>query len=413
MHVHPDQHSRQYSTTHRSSNGQRAKRRRWAPRLWAGCSLRTWWQLLCRHRFTVDWPYLYIVLIDTIASALNSALAGVEHVAYGKRIARATIAPDPLFVIGHWRSGTTLLHELLCLDVRHGSPTAYQCLAPHHFVLTERILPPLLRFLLPGRRPIDEMELAWGSVFEDEFALCLLGARSPYESIAFPNTSPMQPALLDPTALTPAESTAWRELLLQFLRKLSFSHAGRRLVFKSPPHTCRLRVLLEMFPRARFVHIVRNPYAVFPSTVHLWRTLHRAQGLQRPRSDGLEESVLSMFEYVHACIERDRSLLPAGQFHELRYEDLLRDPVGELQRLYRQLDLDEPQHLRTSVEAYFSARADYRTNRFQLSADERTAIRRRWGHVVSRYGYDTAADSMSAPSSAAITSLCGGARTSK
>jgi hypothetical protein len=375
--------------------------------------MRAWWRLLRRHRFAVDWPYLYIALIDTVASALNSALAGVERVVYGKKIEQATIASDPLFVIGHWRSGTTLLHELLCLDPRHGSPTAYQCLAPHHFVLTERILPRLLRFLLPGRRPVDEMELAWGSVFEDEFALCLLGARSPYESIAFPNTSPMRPALLDPDALTPAESLKWRESLLEFVRKLSVAHAGRRLVFKSPPHTCRLRVLLEIFPRARFVHIVRSPYAVFPSTLHLWRTLHRAQGLQRPSDDGLEESVLATFEYMHACLERDRSLLAPGQFHELRYEDLVGDPVGELQRLYRQLGLEAPQHLRTAVEAYFSARADYRTNQFQLTGDARTTIQRRWGHVVSRYDYDSGADSVSAPSSAAAPELCGGAITSK
>jgi len=388
---------------HGSGNAPRAKSRQWAPRLWAGCSVRTWWRLLRRHRFAVEPPYLYIALIDTIVSALNSALAGIERIVYGRKIARAAIAPDPIFVIGHWRSGTTLLHELLCLDPGHGSPTAYQCLAPHHFVLTERILPRLLRFLLPGRRPIDEMELAWGSVFEDEFALCLLGARSPYESIAFPNTCPMRPALLAHDALTPAESSAWRELLVAFMRKLSVAHAGRRLVFKSPPHTCRLRVLVDMFPGARFVHIVRHPYAVFPSTVHLWRTLHRAQGLQRPREDGLDEAVLSTFEYVHACLERDRSLVAPRHFHELRYEDLLGDPVGELQRLYRQLQLDEPPALRTSVEAYFSARADYRTNRFQLSADERATLTRRWGHVMSRYGYDSAPDSVSAPSSAAIT----------
>jgi omega-hydroxy-beta-dihydromenaquinone-9 sulfotransferase len=303
---------------HGSSNARRERSRQWAPRLWAGCSLRTWWQLLHRHRFAVDPAFWYIAAIDTVTSALNSVLGGAERIVHGKRIAQATIAPEPLFVIGHWRSGTTMLHELLCLDARHGSPTAYQCLAPHHFLLSERILPRLLAFLLPERRPIDEMELAWGSVFEDEFALCLLGARSPYENIAFPNTYPMRPTLLDPDALTPEESEVWRALLLEFMRKLSVAHRGRRLVFKSPPHTCRLRVLLEMFPRARFVHIVRNPYAVFPSTVHLWRTLHRAQGLQQPSDDGLEESVLSTFEYVHACIDRDRSLLAPGQFHELR-----------------------------------------------------------------------------------------------
>src|SRR5687768_18104609 len=46
-----------------------------------------------------------------------------------------------------------------------------------------------------------------------------------------------------------------------------------RSILKSPPHTCRVPTLLRLFPDARFVHIVRDPYAVYPSTLHLWRIL--------------------------------------------------------------------------------------------------------------------------------------------
>jgi omega-hydroxy-beta-dihydromenaquinone-9 sulfotransferase len=371
-----------------ADRGGRAPRPRWAPRVWLGCGARAWWGLLRRHRFAVGWGHAYIAAVDTIASLLNSFLGGVEQVVYGRRIARAEMAADPLFIIGHWRSGTTLLHELICLDRRHACPTAYQCCAPHHFLLTERILPRLLWFLAPGRRPIDAMELGFGSAFEDEFALCLLGARSPYESIAFPNSGGLRPELFDPQTLQPGEARRWRALLVGFLKKLTLRYPRRRLVLKSPPHTCRIRVLLELFPRAQFVHIVRNPYDVFPSAMHLWRTLHCVQGLQRPAADGLEERVFSTFLHLHACLERDRPLIPAGQFHELRYEDLVRDPAGELRRLYDHLHWAESAEARDSVDAYFAARAGYATNRYELSVAEREAIRQQWGDIIRRYGYE-------------------------
>ena len=83
--------------------------------------------------------------------------------------------------------GTTLLHELLIRDPRHAFPTTYECLVPHHFLMTESWLPKLLWWMMPSRRPMDNMPAGWDRPQEDEFALCLLGQPSPYERIAFPN----------------------------------------------------------------------------------------------------------------------------------------------------------------------------------------------------------------------------------
>src|SRR5688572_29893138 len=115
--------------------------RRWAARLWLGCSARAWWMLLHRYRYAVNAPQLHIAAVDTILSPVNSFLGGVERLAFGRRVARQTVS-DPLFVLGHWRTGTTLLHDLLALDPKNACPTTYQCCAPHHFLLTERALPP-------------------------------------------------------------------------------------------------------------------------------------------------------------------------------------------------------------------------------------------------------------------------------
>ena len=109
----------------------------------------------------------------------------------------------------------------------------------------------------------------------------------------------------------------------------------KRIVLKSPPHTARIRVLLEMFPKAKFVHIVRDPYVIFPSTVNLWKRLYRDQGLQMPTYEGLDEHVFATFTRMYEAFDRDRELIGPGQFCEIRYEDLIADPVEQMRSSLR------------------------------------------------------------------------------
>jgi hypothetical protein len=199
-------------------------------------------------------------------------LKWVEIAWYGRRIARTPIQQPPLFILGHWRTGTTLLHELLILDPRHTFPTTYECLEPNHFLLTERLFTRWLTFLMPSRRPMDNMAAGWDRPQEDEFALCMMGQPSPYLTVAFPNQPPAFPEYLDLTGVPPRALASWKRAFYGFLQRLTFKDP-RRLVLKSPPHTARIEVLLELFPEARFVHIVRDPVVVFPSTVNLWKSL--------------------------------------------------------------------------------------------------------------------------------------------
>ena len=142
-----------------------------------------------------------------------------------------------------------------------------------------------------------------------------------------------------------------------------------------------------MFPGALFVHIVRNPFIVFPSTLNLWRTLYRTQGLQRPTGAGLEEHVLTTFERMYSKLEEDKKLLDAGQFHEMRYEDLVLDPVNEMRKLYDHFQLGGFDDLVPQLREYLAGIEGYETNRYQLTPKEREAVVRRWGPVIRRYGY--------------------------
>ncbi|MFM8707114.1 MAG: sulfotransferase family protein, partial [Planctomycetia bacterium] len=303
-----------------------------------------------------------------------------------RRLRSPPQTPPPLFIIGHWRSGTTLLHELFMLDERFCCPNYYQCYAPSHFLLTERVLTPALSWIIPAKRPMDDMTASLDKPQEDEFALMNLGAPSPYRRMAFPVTSSPHPEALDLTTLTPSELDRWRRTLLRFLGMLAVADP-RRPVLKSPPHTARVGVLAEMFPEARFLHVVRDPFAVFGSTMRLWKSLDEGQGLQVTRGEHLEGYVFESFERMYAAFERDRAALAPGRLHEIRYEELVADPVGQIGRAYEKLDLGGFDAVRGPLEKESEKMKQYRASTYRHDPRIVAEIARRWRPFLDRYGY--------------------------
>jgi hypothetical protein len=370
---------------------QEPRRKEWSANLWLGCGAPAWSRLLVRNRCAIHWSRCPVAALVSLVSVVHSTLGLAQRIVHGRRIARTAIPHAPVFILGHWRTGTTLLHELLARDPRHAFPTTYDCFAPHHFLLTRSWLPRLVPWLLPDRRLMDNMAAGWDRPQEDEFALCMLGQPSPYERIAFPNR-PHDTGTLDRRGLSPHALERWKTTFYRLIQALTLANGGRRLILKSPPHTCRIPVLVDLFPDARFVHIVRDPYVVYPSTLKLWRVLYGAYGFQRPSWKGLQEYILETFVQVYDRLEEDQRLLAPGRFHELRYEDLVGDPVGRLEAAYSALGLSEFELARPHVEAYLAAVGKYQPARHVLTAAEQSAITERWGHVIRRYGYPVRTD---------------------
>ncbi len=370
-----------------STNGQ--PDRFWHMRIINGMNCRGWSRVLWRNRFAISASprCLAMAAINTLICPHHTVLWCMQQMLYGRRIAATDIEHAPVFVIGHWRSGTTLLHELLALDDRLTYPGTYECFAPNHFLVSARLLKRALCLLLPRQRGIDSMAVGWERPQEDEFALMNLGLPSPYVRLLFPNRPTSDSEFLDMEGLPPADVERWKRTLVWFVKCITLRR-NRPVVLKSPPHTARIRTLLEAFPGARFVHIVRDPYVLFPSTVHLWKKLSRREGLQVPRFAGLEEFVFDTLDRVYRAFDRDRPLLGAGQFCEIRYEDLVRDPLEQMRQVYEKLSLGDFKHVRPALQTYADEHRDYRTNRYELAPETRDEITRRWGWFAERYGYE-------------------------
>lgn len=365
------------------------------PKVWMGMRTGAWWGLLWRNGFAVGPRQLHHAALITATSVLNDALRLAQWLLCGATGAGADLSPAPVFILGHCRSGTTLLHELLTCDHRHTFPNTYECFIPNHFVLTERLGRRLLSPLLPKRRPMDEMALGWELPQEDEVALCNLGQRSPALGLAFPHR-PDQDQAWETLADLPAEERRrWAAALHRFLAEVAAYRPGR-LILKTPWHTFRLPLLRETFADARFVHIARHPASVYASTLRMWREGYRHQGLSDAEEQSLEDRVLAQGERMFRAYLAARGAVPAQRLCEVTYEDLVRAPDTTLRRIYTQLELGSFEPAQAAVQAYLTAKRDHQRNRLQLTETQWAEVRRRWGFYYQTFGYALDADDATA-----------------
>jgi hypothetical protein len=352
--------------------------------IWGGYPLSVWLGLLARNRFAVHPMFRRGAVKATLLSAVSSLLGLFQEIRYGRAIRRTAIREAPIFILGHWRCGTTYLFDLLSRDERLAYADTYDCLFPGHFLISRDFV--TRRVPLEGTRGVDGVPLGWQQPREDEFALCAMGASSPYLTAAFPNRPPQNPNYLDLRDLSPRERHAWTCTFRRFLQAITLKK-GKRLLLKSPPHTARLPVLTRLFPDARFIHIVRNPFAVIPSTLGVWRAAFEGFGLQVPTHAGVEDFVFANFRRLYQCLEEDRSLVPSSHFHELRYEDLVADPIAQAQAIYERLDLGDFEQRRLALESYLASLGNYAPSSHKVSPELRARIERECGDVLRRYGY--------------------------
>ena len=364
----------------------------------------SWFPMLVRNNFSVSPTRLPRAFLVSLLSIVNSALGSIQNLVFGDRIADAVLDKPPLFIIGHWRTGTTYLHELISLDESFIAPKTFECLAPAYFIMLAGVLR-YLSFFMPNQRPMDNMFIDWHSPQEDEFALANLGLHSPYESMMFPNNRTIRHEYLTLTDLSAEQIEVWKRGFLEFLQGVNFrrnvrtrsSIGTRRIVLKSPPHTARLQVLEQMFPTAQYIHMVRHPYDLFASTLSLWKTLFETQGLQKPRLSSLangapsiEEYVLQTMNILYHDLYDQIAKIPSDRFCEVRYEDLVRSPIAEIDRIYRRLNLGKFDSFRPKLESHLQKLEGYKRNEYRISEDQKAEIRRRWHWYIDRYGYDAA-----------------------
>jgi hypothetical protein len=257
---------------------------------------------------------------------------------------------------------------------------------------------PWLERALPEDRYIDRISVTPDSPQEDEIPLASQQLLSYYHAIYFPRRFDelLRRGLFFEGA-KPVETRRWARELRAFYEKLDLQATAPILLVKNPVYTARIDTLLSHWPEARFIHIRRNPFHVFVSTLHFYRRLLPELALQPYDHVELENLVAKTYLDMMARYDRARADLPEGQLAEIAYEDLETAPLAVLEQVHEQLDLEDWEDTRDRVEAYLERIAGYRKNELPVSAAQVERVERDWGPYVRRWGYRAPDVSPSAP----------------
>lgn len=345
-----------------------------------------------KHYFA-GWPYTWrsahARFFAAIGVTLRLSAMFRERVRHGRAIADHSVEEAPVFLVGHWRSGTTFLHNLLSGDPRFACLSFSESAMPLDFLSKFRPAHDLMECLMPKTRGVDGVAIATDTPQEEEMALGVLGDVCFYHCFYFPRRLDYhfrRAVLLED--LRPGEREKLIENYRFLVRKVSYARGGRRVLFKNPASSARLSLLKEAFPGARFVHIVRNPYDVYPSMLALWRRLMEAFSWQDPSGIDFEEVVLSLYERTMKARLKDRERIPAADVHEVRFEDLERNPQEVVHGIYEALGMGMNEETSTALRRYLNEHADYRKNEHRLSPELRETIASRWGFAFDQWNYE-------------------------
>ncbi len=300
--------------------------------------------------------------------------------------ARRPATPAPLVIVGHWRSGTTHLHNVLAQAPRfaHLSPVAVGL--PAERLLIGRPLEPLLHRLAPADRGIDAVAVARSSPQEDEIPLASLGAPSYYHAYYLPAAlAERLHGLLFPDD---RGLRRWQHRVLDLHRRLASEQPGRRPLIKNPVYTGRLDALRAIWPDVQVVHCVRHPAEVYASTLKFHRAMLQRLSLHAPEVIDLPTVVLDTYVELLERFEAAARRFPQRALVEVRFEELQARPLDVLARIYDAFELTGFGDDRPRFERYLASVASYRPDRYRLDARTRRRLKDRLGPQIRRLGYD-------------------------
>ncbi len=335
---------------------------------------------------------LRVVVLFSV-SLLMLPLNLLERALYGRRIAKQKLSDSPLIILGHDRSGTTHLLNLLSLDPQFAYTRPSQMVLPGSCLLFDRAIDAALKWL-DYRRPFDNMEVGPGSPQDDEVPLVKLTPYCEYHKYSFPRNHKywLDSYVFNFTETSPAYPE-WRRTYLGTLRKAALLMGRERSLLKSPATMGNLRLVLDLFPNAKFIHIKRHPLSVIPSQINLHRIMARKYGLEAISDEHLVDFTLYQYKGYMDGFLRDRACIPEGNLLEIRYEDFVSDRLHGLRTIYESLGLGDFDAIEGRLQAYLETVDGYQAHRFADDPVLRRRIGRELGFAVTALGYESVPES--------------------
>lgn len=340
------------------------------------------------HGFYFRHPYLLRFLFLFQNAIWASFFSFMENRRYRKAIQSTVLPEDPLIIIGNWRTGSTYLHELLQYDPNGTTPTMFQVHLPNGFLFANKFYRPIMKFFMgeKTKRPFDNMTFKADGPQEDEFALLKMCGTSPLIKLIYPESENFFLLNFKEFDLKDQEFNEWKEAMSDFCKKIYLLN-HKRIILKNPFHSLRMQNLRSLFPKAKFIHIYRNPMDVIPSTINMWNKVGRQNAMKPGFVQANIQNTTAVYDQIQTYIEQNKKDLPDCDFCEIKYEDLVKDPSEEIKKAYKKLEIPfnsefEKLIIKNQVQ-------NFKKNKFQLAEEDRKYICDELKSHMEQYGYAT------------------------
>jgi hypothetical protein len=327
-------------------------------------------------------------LLTLVGTLITAPIRFAEYALYSRKLAALKFAEDPIFIVGHWRSGTTHLHNVISQDKRLGYLTTLQAVFPTCSILLSRsaTMKKAVAKLLPAKRMMDNVKMGIDFPQEEEFSVSCLTTSS-HHCNHFPRTIRESFDKYVLMNMSPKEMSRWKKTYMGVIRKAAFMAGGKRLILKNPYSTARIETLLELFPNAKFIHIYRNPYNIYVSALHDFIKEAEEMALQEFTEEDFSALCYELYEKLMKQYWKSIEKVPKGNLCEVSYETFEMEPMAEVLRIYSELGLDASDEMQRSVSAYLDSISGYRKNKYSYNDSLVKEIGSKWDFAIRRMNY--------------------------
>jgi hypothetical protein len=322
-------------------------------------------------------------------SIIMTLLSVFDRIRYAWLKRSFKIEEAPIFILGHWRSGTTLLHKFMCRDPKAGFTTTYHTIFPQNIFGLQGLLKKAMHKAMPPRRPHDGLPIHPDFPQEEEFALAHIFSQGFYNWFYFPkNRTEIFEVLNNWEGLTQKQRDSWLKTYDNLVTRSLLDTKKPRYVSKNPANTFRIPQLLKLYPNAKFVYIYRNPYEVYPSSFGFFKSVISNIGFHDISDDEIKEFVLKVFRKLVDKYEKDRLLIPKDNLVEVRYEDFVKSPASNLRKIYTQLGLEITPELEEKWNEDQKQAKSHKTNKNIYDNDLVTETNQYLADYINKKGYN-------------------------
>ncbi len=334
--------------------------------------------------------YYFRCIVAGIVSLLLEPFRWFELLIYSRKVSKTQLPTSPVFILGHWRSGTTLLHNAMAQDKQFAFINTYHSVFVNQFFGSRWLFKPLMRLLMPQKRPADNVLLSTALPQEEGIALSNIDSFAFYNFFYFPQDwKVIYARFISGKSSSSTELEAYSRRYKKLIAQALLEYNRKEFISKFPPNTGSIKHLLKMFPDAKFIYIYRNPLKVFHSTLNFFETTHEALKLQPFSRPDFEEMVFELYEMIIKDYEELKSLIPQNNLVEIRYELFESEPLKGLREIYQSLNLTGFEESVAAFTAYLDTQKRFEKANHPFDLEEAKRIQERWGFAMHLYGYDT------------------------